>query len=102
MKLETHSRYLAISGVIANLENKLLKAKEKNPYVDYSEQEGILAILKDYQMYCMELEEENRIMDKKHLKMANKYDYIFNLHHKLAQEHKKLEKEIELLKESIG
>ena len=100
-QLEAHSRYLAITGVIANLENKLLKAKDKNPNLDLSEQEGILAILRDYHIYCMEVEEENRITDKKYIKMANRYDYIFNLQHELAQENKKLEKEIKILKESI-
>lgn len=91
-----------MTGVIANLENKLIKAEAKNPSLDLSEQKAILAIIKDYHSHHMETQEENGIANKNLIKMSNKYDYMFNLHHELAQENKKLEKENKILKESIG
>ena len=100
-KLERHIEYLEITTVIANLEGKLYDAKQLNPYKDFEEQEKILAVLKDYHFSHMELEEENRIMDKKYLSLGNKFDFLRAEYHRQSQELKAIIKENETLKENI-
>ena len=99
--LNNNKRYLAVTAVIANLELKLKIAKDKNPKKGFKEQEWILAVLKDYNLFCMETIEENKIMDKKYLREANKVDYLQGKMHDLAQENKKLQKENDNLKNNI-
>ena len=98
-QLNENRRYLNMSGVIANLETKLDTAKSKNPTLDYKEQEFIISVLKDYFYHSMETIEENRIMDKKYLKMANKVDFLKAKMHELSQEYKKLKAENDYLNE---
>ena len=97
--LNSQRRYLNMTGVIANLENKLQFAIRKSPNLDFKEQKFIIEVLKDYLYYSLESIEENRIMDKKYLKMANKVDYLQKHYHELAQENKKLKAENDYLHE---
>lgn len=90
-----------VQEVISYLEFRLAEAQGKNPKADYTEQERKIKILKAYRMDHLEILEENRIMDKKYLKIANKYDLVFKMHHDLAQENKRLSEENNNLKESI-
>lgn len=90
-KLDTHSRYLAMTGVIANLENKLIKAKAKNPKIDFKEQETIIAVLKDYHNSYMDIQQENITMERKYLEMADK-------HSKMLEDNKRISKELKTLK----
>jgi len=101
-KLEAHNRYLGMTSVIANLENKLIAAKEKFPDKDLKEQEGILAILKDYHISHMEFEEANRIVDKKFVEVSNKYNSILSKHRELQKEFEAIKKENEELKQNIA
>ena len=99
--LLSEQQYTGMTTVIANLENKLWAAQAKHPDKSFKEQEWIVSALKDYHFYCMELSEENRIMDKKYIAISNK---CFNLEQILKDtlnDLKKLRAENEQLKTNI-
>ena len=93
--------YIQSSQVLANLEEKLRIAISNNPKKDFKEQELIISVFRDLYFNWLEVVEENRIMDKKYLKMANKVDFLKLQMHDLAQENKKLLKENDNLKNNI-
>lgn len=83
---------LEILGVISNLENKLHIAIRNNPKKDFTEQKAILSVLRNYRNFCLECAEENRIMDKKYIGLANKYTLVFDNMTELSKENNKLKK----------
>ncbi|MGR3221290.1 MAG: hypothetical protein ACUZ8H_15955 [Candidatus Anammoxibacter sp.] len=94
-------RYLGMTGTIANLENKLHLAKEKKPSVDYSEQDRILEIIKDYFNNAVELEYEVEAMNKKVLDYGNRVDELKKMLRDCCSKVNVLTTENESLKEMI-
>ncbi len=86
--------------VIANLEAKLVEARKRKPLVDYRENEEIIRALKAYRYNYLELNEENRVLEKHLKKSILQYDMTYNMLREKTRDNLALKVTVDNLKDA--
>lgn len=90
-----------IAGVIYYLEEKLTNARKIKPDVNYSKNDTIIAIIKEYRENYLDFQRENRALKTYNREVCARNFILANLNKKFKEELSTLRTENEHLKDNL-
>ncbi len=89
-------------AIFEGMEKSLITAKQKNPSVDYTEQDKKIQWMADIQLFLGKIQEENTVLKRVNLEHGERYGKLKYLFLDEVNKNKVLETELTTLKNSTN